>query len=60
VRVLTELGLASFNSEGPDLVAAESPERTALERSAAYRAYQRRLEDGRRYLTSSDMTEAAA
>jgi single-stranded-DNA-specific exonuclease len=60
VRVLTELGLASFSSEGPALVAAESPERTALERSAAYRAYQRRLEDGRRYLTSSDMTEAAA
>jgi single-stranded-DNA-specific exonuclease len=59
VRVLTELGLVSFNSEG-SLTAVESPERTALERSPAYRAYQRRLEDGRQYLTSSDMTEAAA
>jgi single-stranded-DNA-specific exonuclease len=60
VRVLTELGLVDFSSEGPALTAVESPERTALERSAAYRAYQRRLEDGRQYLTSSDMTEAAA
>ena len=60
VRVLTELGLVDFSSEGPALRAVESPERTALERSPAFRAYQRRLEDGRRYLTSSDMTEAAA
>ena len=60
VRVLTELGLVSFDSEGSVLTAVESPERTALERSPAYRAYQRRLEDGRRYLTSSDMTAAAA
>jgi single-stranded-DNA-specific exonuclease len=63
VRVLTELGLASLGAGDPThaaLTAAESPQRTALERSAAYRAYQRRLEDGRRYLTRSDMTEAAA
>jgi single-stranded-DNA-specific exonuclease len=63
VRVLTELGLASLeigDPTHPALMAVESPERTALERSAAYRAYQRRLEDGRRYLTSSEMTEAAA
>jgi hypothetical protein len=62
VRVLTELGLADFSDGNPHpaLTVAESPQRTALERSAAYRAYQRRLEDGRRYLTSSDTTEAAA
>jgi single-stranded-DNA-specific exonuclease len=60
VRVLTELGLVSFDREGAVLKAVESPQRTALERSPAYRAYQRRFEDGRRYLTSSDMTEAAA
>src|SRR3954454_8153385 len=57
VRVLAELALVDFDSEGPALTVVESPQRTALERSAAYRAYQRRLEDGRRYLTSSDMTE---
>jgi single-stranded-DNA-specific exonuclease len=60
VRVLSELALVDFDSEGPALTVAESPQRTALERSAAYRAYQRRLEDGRQYLTRSDMTEAAA
>jgi single-stranded-DNA-specific exonuclease len=63
VRVLTELGLVSLeigDPTHPALTAVESPERTALERSPAYRAYQRRLEDGRRYLTSSDMTEVAA
>jgi single-stranded-DNA-specific exonuclease len=60
VRVLLELGLVDFDGEGPVLRAAESPQRTALERSPAYRAYQRRLEDGRRYLNSTDTTEAAA
>jgi single-stranded-DNA-specific exonuclease len=60
LRVLLELGLADFSAEGPALTAVENPERTTLERSAAYRAYQRRLEDGRRYLTSSDIAEAAA
>ena len=60
VRVLTELGLASLDREGPALQVAENPQRTALERSAAYMAYQRRLEDGRRFLTSSNMRRAAA
>jgi single-stranded-DNA-specific exonuclease len=60
VRVLLELGLVDFSAEGPALTAIENPQRTALERSAAYRAYQRRLEDGRQYLTSSDIAEAAA
>jgi single-stranded-DNA-specific exonuclease len=60
VRVLTELGLASLDREGPALQVAENPERTALERSPAYTAYQRRLEDGRRFLTSANMRRQAA
>jgi single-stranded-DNA-specific exonuclease len=60
LRVLLELGLVTLDREGPALTAVESPQRTALERSPAYRAYQRRLEDGRQYLTSGDIAEAAA
>ena len=45
--------------EAPALTVAERPERTALERSAAYRAYQQRLEDGLRYLASSTLRAAA-
>jgi single-stranded-DNA-specific exonuclease len=52
VRVLCELGLAEFDGAG--LRAAEQPHRTALERSAAFVAYQRRLEDGRQYLIPSN------
>ena len=40
VRVLAELGLVILEREAPALTVAESPERTALERSAAFRAYQ--------------------
>jgi single-stranded-DNA-specific exonuclease len=54
VRVLTELGLAGFDRDGGTLRAAEHPERTALERSPAFVAYQRRFEDGRQYLTPSN------
>jgi single-stranded-DNA-specific exonuclease len=54
VRVLTELGLAQLDRDGATLCVAEHPERTALERSAAFVAYQRRLEDGRQYLTPSN------
>jgi single-stranded-DNA-specific exonuclease len=60
LRVLTELGLASFDRTGHGLKAAENPERTQLERSAAYMAYQRRLEDGRRFLSNSNMRRVAA
>jgi single-stranded-DNA-specific exonuclease len=60
VRVLTELALARLDREGPALEAAEHPQRTQLERSAAFTAYQRRLEDGRRYLTSNEMRRLAA
>jgi single-stranded-DNA-specific exonuclease len=50
LRVLGELGLVSLDR---DLRAVTVPpaERTALERSAAFRSYQRRLEDGRRFLS---------
>ena len=57
VRVLTELGLVALDREGPALEVAESPQRTALEHSAAFTAYQRRFEDGRQYLTSSNRGE---
>jgi single-stranded-DNA-specific exonuclease len=59
VRVLTELQLARFDRTGQRLTAVENPQRTQLERSPAYRAYQQRLEDGRRYLTSENMRAAA-
>jgi single-stranded-DNA-specific exonuclease len=59
VRVLEELDLVALDREGPALTVAERPERTALERSAAYRAYQRRLEDGLRFLTSHPIAIAA-
>jgi hypothetical protein len=59
VRVLAELDLVDFDREGPALRAVEAPERTALERSAAFRAYHRRLEDGLRFLNSSPIRAAA-
>jgi single-stranded-DNA-specific exonuclease len=59
VRVLAELDLVVLEREGPALTVPELPERTALERSAAYRAYQQRLEDGLRYLASSTLRAAA-
>jgi single-stranded-DNA-specific exonuclease len=59
VRVLAELDLVDLDREGPALTVAVAPERTALERSAAFRAYQQRLEDGLRYLTSDPIPAAA-
>jgi len=59
VRVLAELDLVVLDREEPALRLAEAPERTALERSAAFRAYQHRLEDGLRYLTSDPIPAAA-
>jgi len=58
VRVLSELGLVALDREGPGLEAADRPQRTALERSDAFVAYQRRLEDGRRFLISSEPRQA--
>ena len=59
VRVLAELGLVRVERQGLALSVVEASERTTLERSAAYRAYERRLEDGRRYLTTSGIRAAA-
>jgi single-stranded-DNA-specific exonuclease len=54
IRVLAELELVSLDRELPALVVA-SGERTELERSPAYRAYAKRYEDGRRYLSSANL-----
>ena len=59
VRVLAELELVALDREGPALRAVAAPERTALERSAAFRAYHRRLEDGLRYLHETPIPAAA-
>jgi single-stranded-DNA-specific exonuclease len=59
VRVLSELDLAALDREGQALRLTESPARTALEHSPAFRAYHRRLEDGLRYLTSDTIRQAA-
>jgi single-stranded-DNA-specific exonuclease len=59
VRVLSELDLAALDREGRALRLTEPPARTALERSEAFRAYHRRLEDGLRYLTSDTTRQAA-
>jgi single-stranded-DNA-specific exonuclease len=60
VRVLAELALVAFERTGPALRVADVAGRTALERSAAFVAYQRRLEDGRRFLTSAETQRLAA
>jgi single-stranded-DNA-specific exonuclease len=54
VKVLSELELVVLDPRLPALsIAGEA--RTALERSAAYRAYAKRHEDGRRYLSSATL-----
>ncbi|HEX8104929.1 MAG TPA: DHHA1 domain-containing protein, partial [Solirubrobacteraceae bacterium] len=58
VRVLAELGLVHLDRAGPALTVAEAPARTALEHSAAFRAYQARLEDGLRFLKTHSTGEA--
>jgi single-stranded-DNA-specific exonuclease len=59
VRVLTELDLVALDRAGPVLKVAEAPRRTALEQSAAFRAYHQRLEDGLRFLTTPQTLAAA-
>jgi single-stranded-DNA-specific exonuclease len=59
VRVLSELALVDLQRDGLALRVADAPARTSLERSAAFRAYQHRLEDGRRYLSSATSRAAA-
>jgi single-stranded-DNA-specific exonuclease len=54
IRVLTELELVSLDRDLPGLrVVSET--QTALERSSAYRAYTRRYEDGRQFLSSAKL-----
>jgi single-stranded-DNA-specific exonuclease len=60
VRVLSELRLVDLEREGPALTVVAPPVRTKLERSPAFRAYQHRLEDGLRFLSSSQPTRRAA
>jgi single-stranded-DNA-specific exonuclease len=59
VRVLSELDLAVLDREGQALRLTETSARTALERSEAFRAYHRRLEDGLRYLNTQPIPQAA-
>jgi single-stranded-DNA-specific exonuclease len=58
VRVLAELGLVSLDRHLPALVIA-SEQRTALERSAAYRVYAGRYEDGLTYLNRATHRQRA-
>jgi single-stranded-DNA-specific exonuclease len=54
IRVLAELELVSLDRDLPALEVADA-QRTSLERSAAYRVYASRYEDGRRYLNSANL-----
>jgi single-stranded-DNA-specific exonuclease len=53
IRVLAELELVSLDRDLPALAIAGGAQ-TALERSAAFRAYAQRYEDGRRFLSSAN------
>jgi single-stranded-DNA-specific exonuclease len=60
LRVLAELDLVDLERGAePALRVVETPARTALEASASFRAYHRRLEDGLSYLTSHSIRAAA-
>jgi single-stranded-DNA-specific exonuclease len=52
IRVLAELELVSLDRDLPALAIAGTTS-TALERSPAYRAYEQRYEDGRRFLSKA-------
>ncbi len=53
IKVLAELELVSLDRDLPALAIAGAAS-TALERSAAYRVYAQRYEDGRRFLSSAN------
>jgi single-stranded-DNA-specific exonuclease len=53
IRVLAELELVSLDRDLPALAVVGSS-RTELERSPAYRVYEQRFEDGRRFLSSAN------
>jgi single-stranded-DNA-specific exonuclease len=55
VAILEELGLVSLDRDLPALTVRDG-ERTALERSASYRAAMQRYEDGRRWLKATATT----
>jgi single-stranded-DNA-specific exonuclease len=53
IKILAELGLVSLDRDLPALaIASAAP--TALECSPAYRVYEQRYEDGRRFLSSAN------
>ena len=58
VRVLHELDLVELDREGIGLCTRAAADRTELERSSAYRAYQRRCEDGRTWLSRTSRVAA--
>jgi single-stranded-DNA-specific exonuclease len=58
IRVLAELELVSLDRDLPALEAAGG-ERTALERSPAYRVYAQRYEDGTQFLNSDNLVPSA-
>jgi hypothetical protein len=53
LRVLTELGLVELDRERSRAAVTTVHQRTELEWSPAYRAYTKRHEDGRRYLSEA-------
>jgi single-stranded-DNA-specific exonuclease len=59
IRILTELELVSLDRDLPALRVV-SEQQTALERSPAYRAYARRYEDGRQFLSSARLRPRSA
>jgi single-stranded-DNA-specific exonuclease len=58
IKVLVELELVSLDRALPALAIA-SQAQTALERSAAYRVYRQRYEDGQRFLSSPNLRPSA-
>jgi single-stranded-DNA-specific exonuclease len=58
IRVLAELELVSLDRDLPALALA-GEQRTALDRSPAFRAYTARYEDGRRYLSNANLARSA-
>jgi single-stranded-DNA-specific exonuclease len=58
IRVLTDLGVVTLDRERRAL-GVPPAERTQLERSAAFRAYQQQLEDGLRFLSHPIKAQAA-
>jgi hypothetical protein len=58
LEVLEELGLVSLDRDRR-AVSVPPAQRTELERSAAFRAYSERLQDGQRYLSEATARRAA-